>query len=62
MEKRVTLEKFRRFVFPEDQDYWMYQDPPEEYIKLAKDISKIERKYGNMQFPKSNDDNNSADQ
>ena len=38
-ENRVMLAKFRRFVVPEDQNYWMYQDPSEEDIKLAKNTS-----------------------
>ena len=43
--KRVTLPKLRRFVVPEDQDYWMYQDPSSEDVKLEKETSKKERKY-----------------
>ena len=39
-ENRVMLAKFRRFVVPEDQNYWMYQDPSEEYIKLVKETFK----------------------
>ena len=34
------LAKFQFCVVPEDQNYWMYQDPSIEYIKLAKDTSK----------------------
>ena len=37
--KRVVLENFRSFVFPEDQYYWMYRDPSSEDIKLAKKTS-----------------------
>ena len=33
----VTLAKFRRFVVPEDQYYWMYQDLSAEYIKLLRE-------------------------
>ena len=40
VEKRVTLAKFRRFVVPKYQDYWMYQYPSAEDIKLAKETSK----------------------
>ena len=61
MKQRVTLANFRRFVVPEDQYYWMYQDPSIEDIKPEKETSKKESKYGNLQLPKSNDDNNFAD-
>ena len=40
----------------------MYQDLSEEDIKLANNTSKNERKYGNLQLPKFNDDINYADQ
>ena len=62
VEKKVTIEKFHRFVVLENQYYWIYQDPAAEDIKLSKVTSKKERKYGNLQFPESNDDNNSSDQ
>ena len=39
MENRVTLAKFRRFAVPEDQDYWIYQYPSAEHIKLANETS-----------------------
>ena len=52
------LKKFHSFVFLEDQDYWMYQELSAYDIKLAKGTSEKERKYGNPQLPKSNDDNN----
>ena len=48
VEKRSPLAKLRRFLVPEDQDYWMYQDPLEEDIKLAKDTSK--KKKGNTEI------------
>ena len=62
VEKRVRLAKFRRFVVPEDQDYCMYKDPSGKGIKLANYVSLKKRKYGNLQLPKYNYDNNSADQ
>ena len=62
VERRVILTKFRCFVISEDQYYWMYQDLLEEDFKLSQLTSSKERKYGNLQLPKSNDDNNSADQ
>ena len=40
----------------------MYQDPSEEDIIFAKETYKKESKYGNLQFPKSNDNNNYDDQ
>ena len=40
IENRATLAKFRRFVVPEDQDYWMYQDPSEDDVKIEKETSK----------------------
>ena len=40
VEKRVKLAKFHPFVVPEDQDYWMYQDPSAEDVKFAKKTSK----------------------
>ena len=55
------IAKFHPFFVSEYQYYWMYQDPSAEYIKLANETSIKERKHGNMQFPKSNDDNTSAD-
>ena len=38
----------------------MYQDPLTKNIELAKETSKKESKYGNLDFPKFNDDNNYA--
>ena len=40
VEKRVTLEKFRQIIFPEDQDYRMYQDPSADNVKITKEMSK----------------------
>ena len=40
VEKRFTFAKFRRFIVPEEQYEWMYQDPPAEDIKITKDTSK----------------------
>ena len=37
LEKRVGLENSCRFVVPEDQDYWVYQEPAAEDIKRLKD-------------------------
>ena len=34
------FEKFHYFVVPEDQHFWIYQDPPSEYIKLANETFK----------------------
>ena len=34
------LAQFRRFVVPEDQDYWMYQDPSAYDVKLENETSK----------------------
>ena len=45
VEKRVTFAKFFRFVVPKDKDYWIYQEPSEEYVKLAKETQK---KKGNI--------------
>ena len=56
------LAQFRRFVVPEDQDYRIYQYPSAYDVKLAKETSRKEGKYGNMQLPESNDDDNSSDQ
>ena len=49
VKERVTIVKFHRFVVPKYQDYWMYQDPSADDVKLAKEMSKKERKYGNLQ-------------
>ena len=40
----------------------MYKDPSGKGIKLANDVSLKKRKYGNLQLPKYNYDNSSADQ
>ena len=40
----------------------MYQDLLADDVKLAKETYKKGRKYENMPFPKSNNDNNYADQ
>ena len=37
VEKRFTLEKFRRFLVPEEQDY--YQCPSADDTKLSKETS-----------------------
>ena len=52
VEKRVTLANFRRFVVPEDQDYWLYQDLSAEDIKLSKDTSKYIKQIWKSAFSK----------
>ena len=61
-EKRIMLAKFRHFDVPKTKITGYNNTCQQKILNLQRRHLKNKNIYGNLQLPKSNDDNNSADQ